>query len=393
MREKVIRLRSGRLGKIRIGHPWIYKRRLLKVDPSIRPGDIVSIISSENKFVGKGYYNPKSEISIRILSFSDEPMNRAFFYNKVKKSVEKRSGLLDKTNAYRAVFSEADGLPGVIIDVYSDTAVFQILTLGMEKFKDILIESIKTILNPKFIYEKSASPFRKLERLKDVTKWWGEEGSTLVEIFEGKARFLVDVVNGHKTGFYLDQRNSRLAIQNISKGKKVLDLFCYTGAFSVHAAMSGAQKVLGVDIKGDWLELGRKNAFLNKVTENIEFVKGDAFSVLKNIHKSGELFDIIIIDPPSFLKSRESLMSASKGYSQLNLIAMKTLTEGGIMATFSCSHNMPNEIFSGILKEAATDANKKITILKRCHQAEDHPIVRTIPETEYLKGYFLRASQ
>ena len=387
---KIIRLKTGRHGILRTGHPWIYKRQLLKVDPSIRPGDIVSLINSENKFVGKGYYNPKSEISIRIVSFGDETLNKQFFYNRVKGAIEKRKGLLVKTNAYRAVFSEADGLPGLIVDVYSDTAVFQILTLGMEKVKDSLIESIKTVLNPRYLYEKSKSPFRKLEGLKDIAMWHGKTGDAVIEIFEGKAFFLADIVNGHKTGFYLDQRNSRLAMEGISKGKKILDIFCYTGAFSVHAAISGAQKILGADIKDDWIKLGRKNTELNKVAAKIEFIKGDAFSVLKNIHNSGELFDIIIIDPPSFLKSKESLASASKGYKELNLIAMKTLTEGGILATFSCSYNMPNEIFSKILKEAAIAAKKKIMILKRCHQADDHPIVRTIPETEYLKGYFLK---
>lgn len=392
MRDRIIKLRKGRLGRSRPNHPWIYKRQFLKVDPSIRPGDVISVINSEGKFIGRGYYNPRSDISVRLLTFNDTPIDEGFFHNRIKEAVGKRQGLLTKTNAYRAVFSEADGLPGLVADVYSDTVVFQALTLGMEKFKDTVVKSTREILNPKYIYEKSASPFRKLEGLKDFIGWWGDKGNAEIEIFEGRARFLVNIENCHKTGFYLDQRRSRLALEGISNGKRVLDLFCYTGAFSIHAAISGAQYVRGVDIKKEWLEAAAGNAGLNGSSEKIEFVEGDAFPVLRNIYNSGERFDIIIIDPPSFLQTRRSVKGASKGYKELNLMAMKTLTEGGTLATFSCSHNMSGGLFFDILKRAANDAKKKFQILKRCRQAEDHPIVRTIPETEYLKGYFLKVS-
>ena len=388
--EKSVRLRKGRKGVIRPGHPWIFKTQLTKPDPTIKPGDIISVTDDKGKFVGRGYYNPKSEIVVRLLTFLDEPIGNDFFHNRIAQALDKRKDLSSVTNAYRAVFSEADGLPGLIIDLYNDTAVFQALTLGMEKFKSQVADVIDEILKPKYIYEKSASPFRKLEGLKDVTGWWGDEGKSLVEIFEGRARFLVDIVNGHKTGFYLDQRKSRLALEGISKNKKVLDLFCYTGGFSISAAVYGAKHVLGTDIKEEWLKLARGNAVLNNVGEKTEFVKGGAFEVLKNINNSGEKFDIIILDPPSFLKKRESITTAAKGYRQLNTLAMESLSDGGILATFSCSHNMPNELFSKIVKESAAAAGKQFTIIKRCHQAEDHPVIRVIPETEYLKGYFLK---
>ena len=386
---KTIQLRKGRLGRHNPRHPWIYKRQFLK-NPFIKPGDIVSIISSEGSFLGKGYYNPRSEISIRMLTFKDEAIDKAFFDSRIKRALEKRKGLLSKTNAYRIVFSEADELPGLIMDLYSDTLTFQVLTLGMEKFKNMIVESARAELKARYIYEKSISAFRKLEGLKDVHGWHGDQGNMIVEISEGKTRFLVDLLNGHKTGFYLDQRNSRLAMEPFSKDKKVLDLFCYTGAFSVSSVLFGASEVTSIDIKNEWLELGRKNARLNNVEERIKFVKADVFSKLKDIYNSGEKFDIIIVDPPSFLKSKESMKSASKGYGRLNLLAMKVLENGGILATFSCSGNMPNEAFSNILKRAGREAGKKMTILKRCHQAEDHPIVRHIPQTEYLKGYFLK---
>lgn len=390
MQGNIIRLRKGRLGKVKPNHPWIYKSQFLKVPPSIKPSDAVSVVDSENRFIGRGYYNPKSKISIRILTFKDEAVDENFFSERIRRSAAKRTGLLARTNAYRAVFSEADDLPGLIVDVYANTVVFQILTLGLEALKPLLVKTIKEVLNPAYIYEKSASAFRTLEGLKDIRQWWGAKGKAIIQIFEGKAKFLVDIENGHKTGFYLDQRRSRMALEGISKDKKVLDLFCYTGGFSINAAIFGAASVLGVDIKKEWLELGRKNAGLNSLSDRIEFVNGDAFSILRNIYESGQRFDIIIIDPPSFVKSRRALKSASKGYKELNLIAMKVLNEGGILATFSCSHNMPNELFSTILKEASHDAGKSFSILRRCRQAEDHPIARAIPETEYLKGYFLK---
>ena len=385
----ILHLRRGRQGKTRQGHPWIYGRQILKTSPPVKPGVIVSVIDPEGNFLGKGYYNPRSDISVRLLTFTDEVIDRSFFENRIKTAYDKRKGLLSKTNAYRVVFSEADGLPGLIIDAYSDTVVFQIMTFGMERFKDIVVDGIRAVLNPKYIYEKSTSHFRKLEGLKCIQDWIGDKGKELIEIFEGRAKFLVDIEKGHKTGFYLDQRSSRMALGAFSKGKKVLDLFSYTGAFAVDSALSGAASVLAVDIKNEWLELGRRNAELNKVSGIIEFVRDDSFRKLENICNSEETFDIIILDPPSFLKNRKSLTSASKGYKELNTLAMKALNDKGMLATFSCSHNMPNEVFSDVLKKSAVTAGKKIDILKRCHQSEDHPIVRTIPETEYLKGYFL----
>jgi len=402
--EGVIRVKKGKKGILRAGHPWIFKSQLLKADPAIKPGDIVTVTGDNGTFIGRGYYNPKSEITIRLLTFIDEPVNAPFFAKRITEALKKREPLLGGraglnlpypkcvTNACRVVFSEADGLPGLIVDLYNDTVVFQALTVGMDKLKPQIADILDEVLKPKYIYEKSASSFRKLEDLKDVTGWWGEEGPGTVEIFEGKARYLVDIISGHKTGFYLDQRKSRMALDGVAKDRKVLDLFCYTGAFSVNAALSGAKAIQGFDIKEPWLGLARKNAELNGISGKTEFKKGDAFGVLKKVNVSGEKFDLIILDPPSFLKSRESIVSASKGYRELNTLAMNALSDNGVLATFSCSHNMPNELFSKIIKESAAAAGKTFTVLKRCHQAEDHPIVRTIPETEYLKGYFLRIS-
>lgn len=392
MKDCVIKLRSGRHGQLRPNHPWIYKSQLLKPEAPVKGGSIVTIRAGDNKFIGRGYYNPNSEIAVRLFTFQDEPVDAAFIDRKIGEAVIKRSALKEKTNAYRAVFSEADSLPGLIIDVYDQTAVFQILTLGMERFIEPIVEAIKKHIGARYIYEKSDGPFRKQESLKIVKSWHGDKGNRYNQIAEDGAKFTIDIYEGHKTGFYLDARTSRLAMKAFAKSKSVLDLFSYIGAFSVHAALAGASSVTAVDIKEDWLDLGKKNAELNNVADKIEFIKADSFEFLKKLVESGKKFDIIIVDPPSFLKSRYSLASASKGYKELNYMAMKCLNDGGILATFSCSHNMPNAAFSAVLKEAALKAEKETMILKRCHQAEDHPIVRAIPETEYLKGYFLKVT-
>jgi 23S rRNA (cytosine1962-C5)-methyltransferase len=394
--EGVVRVKKGKKGVIRLAHPWIFKNQIDRSPiPDSRapakPGDIVTVQGPNGEFIGRGYYNPRSEIAVRLITFKDEAVDKKLFDERIRQAKEKRCGFGKATNAYRVVFSEADSLPGLIIDMYAGTAVFQVLTLGMSKLKSLAVESIQNILKPKFIYEKSISPFGKIEGLKDFQGWWGPSGETIIEIFEGKAKFLVDIEHGHKTGFYLDQRKSRLGLEGLCHDKTVLDLFCYTGGFAVSAALYGARHVTGVDIKEEWLALARENARLNDgVAERSSFMKNDAFAALKDINASGRKYDVIILDPPSFLKTKDSVASASKGYKELNTMAMAALSDGGILATFSCSHNMPNKIFSDILKASAAGAKKEIAILKRCHQDKDHPIARAIPETEYLKGYFLK---
>ncbi|OGW77260.1 MAG: hypothetical protein A3I73_05870 [Omnitrophica bacterium RIFCSPLOWO2_02_FULL_45_16] len=392
MQDKVIRLRKGKKGRLKAGHPWIFKGAILEVGSNIKPGDIATVVNNENKFIGRGYYNPASEISIRLLTFKDETIDRLFLHKRIKDAIDKRDYLKNITNAKRLIFSEGDGLPGLIADLYSDTLVFQVFTFGMEKLKEVALKILTDIVNPKYVYEKSDSPFRKIEGLKSVKNWIGSNGQTSIEIYEGKAKFVVDIENGHKTGFYLDQRKSRLAIGAISRDKTVLDLFCYTGGFSINASLGGAKKVLGVDKKKEWLTLARKNALLNGVSGSMNFIDGDAFLILRKILDAGEKFDIIVLDPPSFAKDRRAIITASKGYKELNTLAIKILNENGVLCTFSCSHNMPNDIFSKILKDSAKAGGRKFSILKRCRQDKDHPIIKTIPETEYLKGCFLKFS-
>ena len=392
MQNKIITLRTGKKGKLKPGHPWIFKGQALKVPPGISPGDIVTIVSGKGGFVGRGYYNPASDIAIRLLTFKEESIAASFIHRRIKDAVEKRGFLNDVTNAKRLIFSEADALPGLIADIYNNTLVIQIYTLGMDKLRGVILDAVRDVVAPKYIYEKSDSPFRRIERLKPVKCWVGTPGVAEVEIDEDRAKFIVDVENGHKTGFYLDQRRSRLALRAISKGKRVLDLFCYTGGFSINAALGGAKDVFGIDIKRDWLDLARRNAALNNVSDAVKFNDSEAFEAIKNICDSGEKFDIIVVDPPSFLRSKRDLASAAKGYKEINTLAFKALSSGGVLCTFSCSHNMPNKMFSDVVKEAAVCAGKKFTILKRCRQDRDHPIAKEVPETEYLKGYFLKTA-
>jgi len=390
MQDKIITLRTGKKGRLRPTHPWIFKGQISKAVSGVKPGDIATVVTGQGKFVGRGYYNPASEITVRLFTFNDEIVDELFLHKKIEAAIAKRAFLSGLTNAKRLIFSEADGLPGLVVDQYDDTLVFQIFTLGMERLKESVLKILANAVNPEYIYEKSDSPFRKIEGLGAIKRWWLYEGETNVGIYEDGAKFIVDIEKGHKTGFYLDQRRSRIALKEISRDKTVLDLFSYTGGFSINAALGGARKVVGVDIKGEWLELADKNAALNNVSEKIGYRKGDIFEVLKNVCNSGEKFDIIVLDPPSFVKDKKSVITAAKGYKELNTLAMKSLTESGILCTFSCSHNMSNDIFSDVIKKSAESALKRFTIIKRCHQDKDHPIVKSIPETEYLKGYFLK---
>ncbi len=371
-------------------HPWIYKNHIDSADPAIMTGDLVRVFMHNNFYIGTGYYNPNSNIAVRILSHTDEEINKDFFANCISEAVIKRNEIKKISNAYRLIFSEADNLPGIIADIYDNTLVLQITTSGMDRLKKIIISALSDLVNPEFIYEKSDIESRKLEGLQPVSEWHGKKGKAKVLINEGKARFIVDIVNGHKTGFYLDQRKTRLAAGALAKGKRILDVFCYTGGFSVHTAMGKASEVTGIDTKNKWLLYAKENASLNNIPCPFHTVKGNAFTIMREYIHQNRFFDMIVLDPPSFVKNKHRVKTALKGYLEINRYAMKLLTEGGILCTFSCSHHIYNDFFSDMLKKAASLENKSLSIIKRCHQDKDHPIIRQIPETEYLKGYFLK---
>ena len=370
-------------------HPWIYKNHVSEVKKNICAGDVAEIYTHDKRYLGTGYYNPDSVIAIRILSVKQESIDKNFIAERVLQAFTKRDGIRKISNGFRVVSSEADGLPGLVVDLYNDTAVFQINTLGMDRFRNEIVSSISEIIKPAHIFEKSDANVRGIEGLKPALSWHGIEGNERVEIQEGKVKLIVDIVHGHKTGFYLDQRKARMAAGGFAKGSRVLDVFCYTGGFSVHALANKAYEAVCVDLKDQWLDLVKINAGLNNISGSLRCIKGSAFNVLDDLIRDKELFDVIILDPPSFLKSRHGLNTAVKGYLELNRKVMKLLKEKGVLCTFSCSHHMRNEIFSDMLKQAAELENKTFSILKRCRQDKDHPVIPGIPETEYLKGYFL----
>ncbi|MFH0976616.1 MAG: class I SAM-dependent rRNA methyltransferase [Spirochaetota bacterium] len=375
-------------GKFRPPHPWIYRNSISYVDPGIKAGDIAAIVKYNGIFLGIGYYNPKSVIAVRLLSDIDEPINKQFFIDRISIAFAKREPIKKISNAFRIISSEADGLPGLIADIYNDTIVFQISTLGMEHFKQDIISAMHDVIKPVYIYEKSDSSGRAIEGLKPESGWHGAKGNGIVEIYENNAVFIIDIVHGHKTGFYLDQRKARLAAGNFAKGRNVLDVFCYTGGFAIHCALKKAVHVTCIDTKNDWLLNVRKNSEKNNVSDVIECIKGDAFNILHKYWQDKVFFDMIILDPPSFVKTRHALKTAVKGYLDLNRSAMRLLTGKGILCTFSCSHHITGDIFFDMLKKAAELENKILSVLKRCHQDKDHPIIKGIPESEYLKGYF-----
>lgn len=378
-------------GNIRFSHPWIYKSQIKNLSKELKPGSEVLVKSPKGSLIGVGYYNPKSEIAIRVLCREKRTLDKEFFVRRLKAAAAYRRSLKLDSNAVRWVNSESDQLPGLVIDQYANTAVVQFLTLGMDMRRDRILESIVEVLKPERIYERSDGTYRGLEGLEIRKGWLRGSGSTKVEIHEGPVKYWVDVENGHKTGFYLDQRDSRAFLRRMDwAGKKVLDCFTYTGGFAVSAAKSGAAKVIGLDLSETALELAKENAALNGVT-TCEFVKENTFDYLRRCEETGETFDAVILDPPSFVRAKAMLDKAEKGYKEIHLRALKILKPGGVLLTFCCSYHLGMEAFQKVVVEASRDARCGLKVLDWFYQAKDHPVSLNIPETLYLKGLALQA--
>ncbi len=392
--KKRVFLKKGRKKSVLMRHPWIFSGAIDRVDRSVNPGDIVDVYDYTGRFLAKGYINPKSQITVRILTWNqdDDPSSDEFLANRLKNAIDMRMNYFDQsvTNAFRLVNSEADFLPGLIVDKYNDTIVIQVLTLGMEMLRDKIIKILIDMLSPKCIYERSDTQIRKKEGLSPKKALIYGDVEDRVEILENGFRFLVDVQDGQKTGFYLDQRDNRKEILNFCKGKKVLNCFAYTGAFSVYALKGGAEKVVNVEFSPSAIELGKEIMKLNFLDERSEFVGGDAFEVLRKMKKRKEMFDLIILDPPKFAHTQGSIENALRGYKDINLQAMKILNPGGILFTFSCSGAVSIEMFSKTVTWAAMDAKRDVHVIKRLGQPIDHPHLTSFLESEYLKGLVCR---
>ena len=367
------------------GHPWIFGNELGDSDGTAEPGDIVEVYSYNGSFVGKGYYNPASQIRVRLLTRDKSvTIDDQFFYDRIKEAWEYRKQIGYVENC-RLIFGEADMLPALIIDKFNDFFVIQTLALGMDKWKGAIVAALQKIFNPKGIYERNDVPVRNLEGMEQIKGFLSEPFDTNIILNENGLKFHVDIENGQKTGYFLDQQDNRRAIQHIVKGGDVLEVFCYTGTFSLHAAQYGAKSVLGLDISEQAVAQAKRNALLNGYENVCSFEAVNAFDTLKQWVKDGRRYDTVILDPPAFTKSREHIDKAVTGYKEINLRGMKLTKPGGFLVTASCTNLVPPEMFLQTIAAAAKDAKRTLRQVEWRTQASDHPILWNVPTTQYLK--------
>lgn len=388
-------LKPGREKPVIQNHPWIFSGAIERIVGKPQDGDIVDVLDSGGSFLARGYINQKSQITVRILTRDiDEEVNESLFRRRIADAIHYRHNTLGlfsdihenrpAYDAYRLIHDAADLLPGLIVDKYSDYLVVQILTLGMDRQKEIVVRILEELLGPKGIYERSDSRIREKEGLPlRIGLLRGEEPPDLVEIQQNAARLLVNFKRGQKTGAFLDQRENVEIVASYAKRREILDCFCYTGGFSVWTALRGARKVVGVDMSNRALETAQQNAELNSLQNVCQFIQGDVFQVLDGCKRT---FDFIVLDPPGFARSKRSVENAARAYKHINMVAMKLLNPGGILATFSCSHHINPDLFRKIIFAASVDAGRNMRIIRTLYASPDHPINISYPEGEYLKG-------
>lgn len=377
-----------RTSRVNAGHLWIFSNELELSPKNYEPGSLVEVYGSKEGFIGIGYVNPNSLISIRLLTKNKEEIDAGFFRNRIKSAIAYRERFLPESDSGRIVFSEGDFLPGLIVDRYASCLSVQFLTAGIEKQSESILQVLDELFNPSAIVLRNDSQSRTLEGLplnKSVIKG---NIDTLPVIHEGDAAFEVDPLNGQKTGFFLDQRENRLALNGLIKGGKGLDLCCYSGGWGIQLALSGAT-VNFVDDSGSSLSMAKRNAALNSIEDRCDFTESDVFDFLKAEAKKGSRYDFIVLDPPAFVKSRLKIKEALKGYRVLNQLAMGVLNPGGILATSSCSYHIEKQMFLDVLKDSAKEVNRTPRLIEIRSQSKDHPILLSVPETEYLKCAFL----
>lgn len=384
------------------GHPWVYDAEIIKIEGEYQNGALVDAVSEKGTYLGTGILSEKSKIRLRILSNNaNESFNEDFFYRRIKYAIDYRRTVMgDDFACCRLIFGEADGLPGLTVDKYNDILVCEVLSFGIEQRKDMLYSLICRVLKEggdevSGIFERNEAQIRALEGLAAQKGWYdgewaGHPASPVVEINENGVRYTVDVENGQKTGFFLDQKYNRLAVAKLAKGKHVLDCFTHTGSFALNAVMGGAEHVTAVDVSKSAVEMARANARLNGLEKKMDFVCTDVFDLLPELIEKRAAYDLIILDPPAFTKSRKAIKGAERGYKEINFRAMKLLPRGGYLATCSCSHFMPSELFVKMLISAAHDANVSLKLIEARRQAPDHPVLLNVPETDYLKFYLFQ---
>lgn len=386
-------LRPDRERSLKRLHPWIFSGGVARVDGDPAPGSTVLVRSSAGDALGWAAYSPVSQIRARMWTFDpDAVVDESFVSDRIHAAATRRAELLaGGTDSARLVFSEADGVPGLVADLYGDTVVCQLTTAGAESWRDVIADALASVLGVRTVYERSDADVRDREGLDErVGLLRGDRPEPDLTGHEYGLRFGIDVAGGHKTGFYLDQRNARRAIAVTAPGRRVLNVFSYTGAFSVLAAQHGATAITSIDSSGPALAMARTNASLNAVDIG-EVMEADAFTALRGLRDRAKQYDLIILDPPKLANSEAQLDKASRAYKDLNLLAVKLLAPGGVLMTFSCSGAMTMELFQKVVAGAALDARRTVRIVGRLHQPSDHPVPLAFPEAEYLKGLVVEA--
>jgi len=391
-----ITLHPGREKSVRNRHPWLFSGAIQRIDREAADGAIVEVHSAAGQWLARGYLNRRSQIQVRLLTWEpDQAIDEAFWRARVQRAMAGRAALAadPQTNAYRLIHAESDGLPGLVVDRYGDWLVVQCLTLGIEQVKPLLTRLLVELCQPAGIVERSDVEVRGKEGLRPaVGLLHGAAPAGPVEIMEHGQRFLVDLLGGQKTGFYLDQRENRRRVAAYCQGARVLNAFSYSGGFAVYALAAGAAHVTNLDSSLEALELGERNLALNGFDPDgqAEGVAGDVFQVLRDWRAAGQRFDVIILDPPKFAHSQQQVERAARAYKDINLLAMQLLPPGGVLATFSCSGLVSADLFQKILFGASVDAGRDVQVVERLGQGSDHPLLLSFPEGEYLKGLVCR---
>lgn len=395
MYNTIVTLKKGEGRTLKAGGAWVYDNEIDSIMGSFENGDIVTVHDFDGYFLGYGFINTKSKITVRILSRKkDTVIDDAFLEERVQAAWDYRKQVID-TGSCRLIFGEADFLPGIVVDKFADVLVVESLALGIDKLKQQILDAVKRVLEKdgitvRGIYERSDAKVREQEGMERYKGFIGEPFNTRMEIVENGVKYIVDVEDGQKTGFFLDQKKNRAAMHSVCKGKRVLDCFTHTGSFALNAGIAGATEVIGVDASELGVEQARENARLNGLEDKVSFVCADVFDFLPALEEKGEKFDVVILDPPAFTKSRNSIKNAVKGYREINVRGMKLVKDGGFLATCSCSHFMDPELFHKTIMEAARGAHKRLRQVEFRTQAPDHPILWAADSSYYLKFFIFQ---
>ncbi|MBE5974147.1 MAG: class I SAM-dependent rRNA methyltransferase [Paenibacillaceae bacterium] len=394
METAIVRIKKGEGRSLKAGGMWIFDNEIDAITGDYTNGDIITVQDFDGYCMGRGFINTNSKITVRMMTRKkDVEINEEFIEMRVRNAWEYRKTTVD-TSSCRIIFGEADFLPGIVVDKFSDVLVVESLALGIDRLKPMILEKLKNILAEdgiqiRGIYERSDAKVRLQEGMERFKGFIGEPFDTKVEITENDVKYLVDVEDGQKTGFFLDQKYNRLAIKRLCRDKRVLDCFTHTGSFALNAGIAGAKEVIGVDASELGVEQARENAELNGLSDRVSFRCADVFELLPELEKSGEKFDVVILDPPAFTKSRNSVKNAVKGYREINIRGLKLVTDGGYLATCSCSHFMTPELFTKTIREAAVSAHKRLRQVEYRTQSADHPILWSGDENSYYLKFYI----